>query len=232
MPIFNKKIKKIAHKLGLEIRRYQPENHLWIDSNKIKTIIDIGANIGQFAKYIHKIIPDASIYSFEPIKKCYNELIKNSASMNLHAFNFGLGEENSEVLFNVSSHDESSSMLEMANLHKEIYSFSKDHIQERIKLRTLDSFINEMELRKNILIKIDVQGYEDRVIRGGHEMFSKASIIITEINYQELYKKQTNFHEVYTLLSSLGFYFMGNLDQVSSPIDGKILYSNSLFMKK
>ena len=41
------------------------------------TVLDVGANTGQFALEIHKILPQAMIYSFEPLKDCYEQLMHN-----------------------------------------------------------------------------------------------------------------------------------------------------------
>jgi Methyltransferase FkbM domain len=54
-------------------------------------------------------------------------------------------------------------------------------------------------------MKLDVQGYEDRVIRGGIETIKNASAVLTEISFERLYAKQPLFHDLYSLLYSLGF---------------------------
>lgn len=49
----------------------------WLKEMNIKTVIDIGANEGQFASIIRKLLPESTIYSFEPIPHCYEKLKKN-----------------------------------------------------------------------------------------------------------------------------------------------------------
>lgn len=49
----------------------------WLKEMDIKSVLDIGANEGQFASLIRILLPDATINSFEPIPQCYEKLKKN-----------------------------------------------------------------------------------------------------------------------------------------------------------
>ena len=63
----------------------------WIQNMNIKTVIDVGAHIGQSALQFHKIFPDAMIYSFEPLHDCFlqlNDKLKNV--QNFKSFNLAL----------------------------------------------------------------------------------------------------------------------------------------------
>ena len=82
-----------------------------------------------------------------------------------------------------------------------------------VNVTTLDLFMNDLStpLVGDILIKLDVQGYEDRVIRGGMDTFRKARACILEINLDHLYEYQADFQDLTHLLYSLGYRYMGNL---------------------
>jgi FkbM family methyltransferase len=57
--------------------------------------LDVGANFGQFAKFINKLFPESNIYSFEPIKECFDKLkLNNPEIVNYKIFNYALGDEN------------------------------------------------------------------------------------------------------------------------------------------
>ena len=79
----------------------------------------------------------------------------------------------------------SSSILEMEELHKEIFPFTREMVKKKIVIKRLDDVIKEFSLtiEGNMLVKIDVQGYEDKVILGGRNTISKAVAIITEVSY-------------------------------------------------
>ena len=81
-----------------------------------------------------------------------------------------------------------------------------------------------------IVIKMDVQGYEDRVIRGGRETFAKAKAVILEVCLDPLYEHQANFKEIMVLLDDLGFHYAGNLDQ-NCDKDGHVIFLDAVFVK-
>lgn len=224
-----KKVQDIFYTLGLIIKRVRPENNTWLQNRGIESVIDIGANIGQFAERIHTILPQAKIYSFEPIKACHQQLLTNTAQLNIKTFNCALGDNSEELEINVSKHAPSSSMLEMADLHKDVFA-GTDYIQkEKITVKRLDDVFPELGKLGKFMVKIDVQGFEDRVIKGGSQTLKKADLILIETTFQELYHGQLLFNGIYDLLSDLGFEFKGNYTQTLNAKDGSILYAESLF---
>jgi len=64
-------VKATFHLCGLDIRRAPRfEPYEWLKGMNIRTVLDIGANIGQFASQFHRLLPDARLYSFEPLEDC------------------------------------------------------------------------------------------------------------------------------------------------------------------
>ena len=101
---------------------------------------------------------------------------------------------------------------------------------EKIKVKRLDDIIYDLKVEGNILVKIDVQGYEDRVIHGGKKVVSGAKVLIVETSFQSLYETQPLFDSIYVLLKQIGFKYMGSLDQLKNPINGSVLQSDSIFI--
>lgn len=234
--ILRKAIKDSLHAVGLELRRIDPvevNQFVWLKEQNIRSILDIGANVGQFALMIHPILPNAMIYSFEPIKDCYEQLIINMKDIsNFKAFNFAIGHENSETKIWRNEFSPSSSLLPMRNLHKLAFPYTKREKLERITVKSLDEIANDLKLEDNVLVKIDVQGYEDKVINGGHNVISKAKILIVETSFQSLYDGQPLFATIFDMLRRMGFRYCGNFDQLRNPADGSILQADSIFVKK
>jgi FkbM family methyltransferase len=227
--------KKVGWAFGIDIKRLSsPEfNYKWLKDLNISTIFDIGANEGQFALRIHKLLPQAKIYSFEPLGDCYQKLVKNLNHLShFKAYNFALGnEDRNGVEFHRSSFSGSSSLLNMAETHKQAFPGSQGHTVEEIQVRTLDGVCQDLEIEKNILVKIDVQGFENRVIEGGKGLVSRARIVITETSVEKLYEDQAYFHEIYNVMSEMGFIFGGCWDQIRNPLDGRILSCDAIFIK-
>jgi len=228
-------VKKTFAFIGIHVRLVHPEdnNYLWIKECNIKTVLDIGANTGQFASWIHKILPQASIFSFEPLIDCYEQLIKNMKGIpNFKAFNCALGEQDSQCQMFRSEFSPSSSLLPMAETHKKVFPHTKNSIVEDIVVRKLDTVFNDIELEDNILIKIDTQGYEDKVIAGGKQIISRAKVVIAETSFEELYQGQSLFGEIYDAMTKMGFEYRGGLDnQRKNPADGRVLQADSIFVK-
>jgi FkbM family methyltransferase len=226
--------KKIGLIIGLDIRRTSsPEfNYKWLKNQNIKTVIDIGANIGQFALKIHKILPNAKIYSFEPLNDCYCKLVSNLKHVsNFRAFNYALGDTSDDnVEMHRSQFSPSSSLLKMSELHKQTFPYTDVETMEKISIRRLDEIANALNIEDNVLIKIDVQGFEEKVLAGGKKTISKAQIIIIETSIEQLYEGQSTFDGIVDIMKGMGYAFKGCWDQMKSPVDGRVLSCDLIFM--
>lgn len=230
----NKIIRKPLNLIGLDIKKYKQKTDplKWLGKYDIKTILDIGAHTGQFAKEIRGKLPQAKIYSFEPLKDCYQKLVQNmSLDKNFNAYNFALGDKESKQEINRSLSSPSSSLLPMGNLHEEMYPHTKGGSKEEIEVKRLDDVFKNYKLEKEILVKIDVQGYEDKVIDGGINIISQAKIALLEVSFQELYKGQALFDKIYDIMKKLGFRYQGRIQQRINPKTGEVLYEDSIFIK-
>lgn len=230
----NKIIRKPLNLLGLDIKKFRREIDplKWLSKYEIKTVLDIGANTGQFAKEIRMKLPQVKIYSFEPLKDCYEQLVQNmKADGNFKAYDFAVGETNSRQEINRSVYSPSSSLLLMENLHEEMYPHTKGGTKEEIEVKRLDDVFQNFDLEKEILVKIDVQGYEEKVLKGGKNLISKAKIVILENSFAELYKGQALFEQIYDIMKNLGLRYRGRIHQKINPATGEILYEDSIFIK-
>lgn len=219
--------KKLLIKLGL--RKKKPNNH-WLQHRNIDYVFDIGANTGQYALKVSEMLPQAKIISFEPIKSCYKELLANTKNINSLSKNYALGEFNETQNINISASSASSSLLKMADLHKNEFKGTDYVNTEEIIVKRLDDVFPELEIKGNFTIKIDVQGFEDKVIKGGIETLKKSDSILIETCFEELYEGQLLFEGLYNLLTKNGFIFKGNYNQFYNNETGRILYADSFFV--
>ncbi len=237
-----KSVKSILHSLfkktGYSIQPYYTlqENvnmgkYKWLEEYKIKTLLDVGANIGEFSTLMKQILPDLKIYCFEPLKDCFLQLqlIKEKYS-NIKLFKIGLGEINEEKIINHNEFAPSSSLLKATNKSINAFPYTSKSIEEKIKICTLDSLQDEIIFEKNILLKIDVQGYEKQVLLGAKTVLPKIAVIIIELSIEELYEGQPLFDEIYNFLKENSFRYVGNYDQMFDPRNGKVLQVDSIFI--
>lgn len=226
-------LRKLLRRTGIDLHKYtnQPDKLDWLKSFNIKTVIDVGANTGQFKREIREKLPCSYIYSFEPLRECYDKLKKEERTDKMFkAFNFALGDSNTTSVINKSSYTLSSSLLPMSNIHKEAFPHTKDSTPETIEVRRMDDALKDINMDMEILIKIDTQGYEDRVIRGGKDTLAKARVLIVENSFVPLYENQTLFGNIYSALTELGFTYHGALHQKIGK-NGEILFEDSLFVR-
>lgn len=227
-------LRKIIQRTGFDFHRYRPvpdRSKFWQSLN-IKTILDIGANVGQFAREAREKLPEAQIYSFEPLKQCFEALEKGfEKEPKFKAFNYALGDKERELEMHKSSYTPSSSILQMSDVHKDLFPHTKEHTQEKIFVKKLDDIAKELNLQKELLIKVDVQGFEDKVIAGGENIFKIAKVILIETSFVELYKNQPSFDDIYQKLKSLGFKYHGSMQEKVDKHSGKIISEDSLFIR-
>lgn len=237
--LFGVQVHRIPTQEQIEIERHsileleRKKALYWLKTIEIKTILDIGANTGQFAAFIHEICPDAMIYSFEPLGDCYEQLIANFKDVpRFKAFNLALGDMAGEVEMYRNEHSPSSSLLSMEELHKKSFPYTREEQIQKINVARLDEFATNLEIQFPMLIKLDVQGFEDKVIREGINTIKKAEIIIIELSVEHLYEAQPLFDDIYRTLFNLGFQYKGNYDQLHNPIDGRVLQMDGIFVKR
>ncbi len=229
-------IRKAFNLLGLDmikISNSPARTFLGLKTLPIKTIIDVGANAGQFGRFASRAFRYSRLYCFEPLPGVFKELDRWAKTQNgrVKTFNLAIGErEGNTDLYDHLEHSPSSSLLKSTVECESYYPFTKKHALIPVKLATLDKAVANENLMPDILIKLDVQGYEDRVIKGGTETFRKAKVCILEVSLEQLYENQATFRDVLILLSDLGFRYVGNLEQTYAD-DGHVIYIDSVFTK-
>ena len=117
----------------------------------------------------------------------------------------------------------------MTELHKQSFTFAIKEQTETIEVRRLSDVVRELHLRDPLLLKVDVQGFEDKVIAGGEDVVARAKIIIIEVSFQPLYEGGPLFDDIYRLLKERGFTYNGNFEQLCSPKDGRVLQADAIF---
>lgn len=233
MQKIKKNIVKMFSYLGLKVSLIKKNEMMWLKKMDIKTVIDIGANIGQSVQFFHNILPDCYIYSFEPLEDCFLQLNSNMKHIkNFKSFNIALGDKKGLQKIYKNDYTPSSSLLKIGNLHKNVYPFTSNETIETIEMDTLDNIAAKLDFKTNILLKIDVQGYEDKVLIGSINTLKLVKIVIIEMTFKELYEGQPLFSDIYNFLYKNNYIFTGILgDEMKNPIDGTPLQADCIFIK-
>jgi len=183
--------------------------HKWVITQDFKTVVDIGANRGQFSLAV-RAFSEAKIYAFEPLEGpaviCKNIFANDD---NFELFQVAIGEVSGNVDMHVAESDDSSSLLEIGSKQVEYYPSSKEVGLTKVRVGTLDEFIPEARIGEAALLKIDVQGYELNVLKGCTLLLDKFQYIYCECSFVELYTGQATADEVIIFLSNRGFKLIG-----------------------
>lgn len=198
-----------------------------------KTFIDIGASYGDFISLVREHKKNIEILGFEPIIGVFSSLqdrYKEADKVSL--YNLALGDFNGLVDFHENEYSYSSSILPIGNLHVKEFPFTKNYKTSEVKIASLDNILSNKNLERPILIKLDVQGYEGKVILGGKKTFSQADIVIVELSFCELYHGQPLFEIINQELNQLGLFYAGCISQLCSPGDDLILQQDALYLRR
>lgn len=205
----------------------------WFETIHPGTVIDVGGYIGAFALAMRAMLPEARIYSFEPLPDNYAKLKENMAGdARFEAFQTALGDTRGTTDFWRCEFVASSSVLPMEELHKEAFPQTACSIKVTVPIARLDDYLGQMQIKRPVLMKLDVQGFEAQALAGAVETLQQVDYVLTEVSHQPLYDGQVTFDELYALMKSHGFAYAGGFDTLISPVDGSILQSDTLFVRK
>mgnify|MGYP001186937310 CR=1 FL=1 len=226
--------------MGLDVKSYNLKNSFnfrlkhFLDLKQIDCVLDVGANSGQFALNLRRIGYKEQIMSFEPITSAYDELKKNSKKVkNWEVFNFALGDIEEETEINISQNSLSSSIMNMEKEHLTSEPKSKYIRREKIAIKTIDNLDNEILKKfKNIYLKIDTQGYEEKVLNGATNLIRLIKGLQLEMSIYPMYEGQLLFNKFYEKIENLDFELWDIERAFSNPESGKILQIDAIFFKK
>ena len=190
-------------------------------NKKIRYLIDVGSNIGTFCIPPIKDGLLEKCIAIEPVKKIYNVLkmniILNEVDKKITTYDYVISDKKNEGL--------------TLSLNKNNYGDNKFKVnskkKSKFKIVKLDYFIKKFNT-KQLLIKIDVQGFEDKVLISANKFISKKVPFIVELDRSFFTKK--NSKKIITLFKKNYKYF-SVLDYKNPKID-KIKYFEKIFNKK
>ncbi len=118
-------IKKLIRYLGFDLMRYNPQSSInarilkFLSTYNIDAVLDVGANIGQYALWLRECGYRGRIISFEPLSEAYSYLLINSKDDPnwIIAPRMAIGKEEATKTINMSSNSYSSSILKMNDIH-------------------------------------------------------------------------------------------------------------------
>lgn len=197
-----------------------------------RSVIDIGANRGQFALIARALFPDARIFSFEPLPQLAPIFKKVFAKdNNIHLYSTAIGTEQTRIPMHISARDDSSSLLPIGEEQCRIFPGTEEIDVDDVAISPLHAQIDATQINRPALLKIDVQGYELKVLEGCAPLLSCFDTIYCECSFLPLYEGQALAHEVISWLQSRGFILQG-VYNMSYDRSGKAVQADFLFYQQ
>jgi FkbM family methyltransferase len=100
---------------------------------------------------------------------------------------------------------------------------------EKVRVRRLDDVLGALD--GDVMIKMDAQGAEDAIIRGGARVFGAAQVVLTEVSFVPLYERSALFNDVHVELTALGFLLRGFRGQHAAAKSGEPLFAHCVYVR-
>ena len=167
----------------------------------IKNIIDVGANFGYHSLFFSKEVSE-NVFSFEPQIQNFNLLknnIRNNNIKNINSYNLACGDTNIDI------------KMPIVNIIPDIIvnmgDFTPNFLINDNYSITKSILLDEMKFPQIDLIKIDVQGWEKKVLTGCYNILKKYKpVLIIEFEHFQLLKLNTTCNELFEFIRNNNYY--------------------------
>jgi FkbM family methyltransferase len=235
-------ILKLLRRYGYDVRRYGPHHDPMrrlkqaMQRQRVSTILDVGANIGQFGQRLRINGYQGRIISIEPLSGARAKLVAATRDDPLWsvAQRSALGDKCGDIELNVAANSQSSSVLKMLDRHLAGDPNSGYVGTERVRLLTLDAFLDEQPALTDVslALKIDTQGYEAQVLAGLDRWSKKVKVIQAEMSLAPLYDGSAEFNEIYQMMEERGYRCISIEPNFIDPRTYEVLQTDAIFERR
>jgi FkbM family methyltransferase len=183
-----------------------PEPIEFLNSRQIETVLDVGANEGQFAKELRDSGYSRRIISFEPVEAAFHRL---AAAAHLappwEVHKLALGAASGTEIIKITAGDDMSSFKNFTyNAAK--FASSRVVAEELVDITTLDAAVDGTKYNLGrCLLKIDTQGYEQEVLCGAKKNLPRMLGVLMELPIQHLYEGVWHIEDAISFMRARGF---------------------------
>ncbi len=198
----------------------------------VDLVIDVGAHAGEYGSSLREEGYRGPIVSFEPVRSQFERLSAAAAGDGAwECRNRAAGSRAETATINVSGNDGfSSSLLAMKEVHERAVGDSRYERSEEIQVVSLDEELGDLDRsRRHAYLKVDTQGFEHEVIRGGAGVLAGCLAVELELSLTPLYDGQLLAGEMIELMRGHGFRPTHLEPEFVDPASGELLQLNGLF---
>lgn len=199
---------------------------------KLRTVVDVGANRGQFTLFALHTFPAARIVSLEPLAEPaarFRRVFAKERRVTLH--HAALAPETGQSTMHVSGHDDSSSLLPITARQGQLFQGTAEVRTETVRTGPLSEFLDSASIEEPALLKVDVQGYELEALRACGELLDRFAYVCVEASFVELYQDQVLADDLIAWLQEHGYELVrtygGSSDEHGRRIQADMLFCRS-----
>ncbi|PZS20039.1 MAG: FkbM family methyltransferase [Pseudonocardiales bacterium] len=199
----------------------------------IDTVLDVGANIGQYGSALRSSGFTGWIISCEPLSDAFGHLARRAGSdLRWTPLQTAVGDAPGRLEINISANSYSSSILPMTAAHLGAAPGSQFTGTERVPVTTVAALVSEHRVRPGgALLKVDTQGYEGPVLDGAAALLADFAAVQLELSFVALYEGQQLFGELADRLAGAGYAMYGLDAGFADPRTGRMLQCDALFVR-
>jgi FkbM family methyltransferase len=225
-------LSRAYNQLGLQYNRegISPVLAKFISRGKALTLIDAGAHHGCFTRTLaHYCGIDRGLL-VEPQPAHAERLRREFQMPNYEVVQCALSNEFADIELEINEFDATSSILPMDRTSPDFRGIDVS-VREKIKCQTqtLDSLVTRAGLSVVDLLKIDVQGAEEKLIEGATKTLRSTSLVWCEISFRPIYEGSAAFPAIYNRMCDAGFQLMA-LEPAYRNASGELLQADVLFL--
>ena len=207
-------VQRLARRLGYDLtprRKIKALNAQLVAvlrHNRITTVLDVGANVGQYGQRLRDWGYAGRIVSFEPLASAHRKLVEHAGADPdwLVAPRMAIGDIDGEIDIQVSAETDMSSILQQNRLLRRLSPSAAIRATESVAIRRLDSVASDhVGDDDRLFLKIDTQGFEPRVLDGAERLMRRLVGVQLEMSLVPLYEGGCDFRVMIERLTAAGF---------------------------
>lgn len=220
--------------VGIEVHKTKAsfdEARLYaILSTNVSLIVDGGANEGQWAKRIRRDGYTGRLLSIEPGSSAFNKLLKYSSNDEAwETLNVALGSKEETAELYLSNNDGMSSSLKLPGRHLVDFPTVKFAGSERVSVNTLENLLSQVH--GNVMLKLDIQGFEMEALEGVGSALDKISVIEVEMTLHPMYQGENSVGQILYTIENMGFELF-SISEFGKGKNGQVSYFDVIALRK
>lgn len=236
---FRLMVRKAFHCLGFDLRYFMDSEEGVLKNLLARlppaVVLDVGANVGQYAHMLRSIGYRGPIVSFEPLAAAHRKLTDAARHDGnwIVAPRAALGSAKGSVEVNVAGNSVSSSVLPMKEAHLTAEPRSRYVATESVPLERLDDLLPSLLPGEGpIFLKLDTQGYEEQVLLGAAGVLPRVVAIQMEISLVPLYQGTPTLVQTVSAMQERGFQLFQIITGFRDVATGQLLQVDGIFVRQ